>query len=47
MGKKLISLRIDEELKREMDRLVSQMKKTQTEIIEIALKEILKKKRKN
>ena len=47
MGKKLISLRIDENLKREMDRLVSQMKKTQTEIIEIALKEILKKKRKN
>ena len=45
MAKKLIAVRIDENLKIELDKLVNRLNKTQTELIENALNELIRKKK--
>ena len=42
----VITIRIDDNLKKEIDRLILRMRKSQTEIIEEALKAALKKRKK-
>ena len=41
----IITIRVDDELKKELDLAILRMRKSQTEIIEKALREVLKKRK--